>query len=113
MFLYLRTSYHECVLPNCKNHTLPHAAIRYEKRPTRRVLTLQYGVGSEGSGRGIRYENWAPRSGSGRVGSGLKQVQEIQCRFRENTPSSDPEADLRGQPTPTSEVNRPDPLTED
>ena len=40
------------------------------------------------------------RSRSGRVGSGLKRVQEIQCHFRENTPPP---------PTPklTSEVNRP------
>ena len=54
--------------------------------------------GRRGVGRGIGYENWAPRSRSGRVGSGLKQVQEIQCRFRENTPPSDPDRDLRGQP---------------
>jgi hypothetical protein len=35
------------------------------------------------------------RRGSGRVGSGLKRVQEIQCRFRKNTPPP--------TPTPTSE----------
>ena len=55
------------------------------------------GSGRRGSGRGIGYENWAPRSRSGRVGSGLKRVQEIQCRFRENTPPP--------TPTPTSEDN--------
>ena len=55
------------------------------------------GSGRRGSGRGIGYENWAPRSRSGRVGSGLKRVQEIQCRFRENTPPP--------TPTTTSEVN--------
>ena len=48
------------------------------------------GSGRRGSGRGIGYENWAPRSRSGRVGSGLKRVQEIQCRFRENTPPPTP-----------------------
>ena len=47
--------------------------------------------------------------GSG-VGSGLRRVQEIQCRFRENTPPSDPEADLRGQLTLCHpEATRPDP----
>jgi hypothetical protein len=56
------------------------------------------GSGRRGSGRGIRYESWAPRSRSGRVGSGLKRVQEIQCRFRENTP-------LGPTPKLTSEVN--------
>jgi len=65
------------------------------------------GSGRRGSGQGIRYETWAPRSRSARVGSGLKRVQEKQCRFRENTPPP--------TPTPTSEVNpfadprRPDP----
>jgi hypothetical protein len=55
------------------------------------------GSGRRGSGRGIRYGNWAPRSRSGRVGSGLKRVQEIQCRFRENTP---PPTLLRPRPRP-------------
>ena len=80
----------------------------------------QHSLGHPGVGRGIGYENWAPRSRSGRVGSGLKRdVQEIQCRFRENNPPSDPES-----PNVTSEVNRPrtdpdpeatrpDPLAED
>ena len=54
--------------------------------------------GRRGVGRGIGYENWAPRSRSGRVGSGLGRHQEIQCRFRENTPLPTPKADLRGQP---------------
>ena len=44
--------------------------------------------------------------GSG-VGSGLERHQEIQYRFRENTPPSDPDRDLGGQPTPTP--RRPDP----
>ena len=55
------------------------------------------------------------RSRSGRVGSGLKRVQEIQCHFRENNPPpSDPEADLRGQPTPIARGDpTPVPLAED
>jgi len=56
------------------------------------------GSGRRGSGRGIGYENWAPRSRSGRVGSGLKRVQEIQPSFSGKHPP------LRA-PTPTSEVN--------
>jgi hypothetical protein len=37
---------------------------RYEKRPTRRVSlsSMAMGSGRRGSGRGIRYESWAPRS---------------------------------------------------
>ena len=67
-----------------------------------------YQVGSEGGRtRGVGYENWAPRSRSGRVVSGLKQVQEIQCRFRENIPPPTPTA--TSEVNPSADPRRPDP----
>ena len=84
--------------------------IRYESAQHGATALSSVRSGRRGVGRGIGYENWVPRSGSDRVGSGLKRVQEIQCRFRENTPPSDPDRDLGGQPTPTP--RRPDPPAE-
>ena len=86
-------------------------AIGYESAQHDASPLSSMGSGRRGSGRGIRYENWAPRSRSGRVGSGLKRVQEIQCRFRENTPlGPTPLADLRGQPRGRNKI-RDDPMS--
>ena len=96
-------------------YSLPHKSLRYEtaQQGASALSSVRSGRRREGVRMGDRqlgtgYEVEVRLVGVGsEVESGLKRVQEIQCRFRENTPPLRPRpGDLGGQPDPDPRKTR-------